>query len=577
MLKLGLAGEQFKVVEGSLVNYDFPQTEDLSIQGVKNSRVSFQILLQSDEEFLLTVSANPVFDKRGPVNILRAEVTLPGLTPELCLVGLMEDDDRKLKADPLLHQETIAVPAWRKQAVWVEAKLPENVPCGEYQGKVRVLSHAMFADEALAGELTFTVKVHNVTLPKPTGRRFYLDLWQHCANIARKHEVTLWSAEHFRILEGYVVSLAALGQKAVTVIASEIPWSGQRTYQDRNADADLYEYSMIRLRRDKEGIFHYDYSALDRYIQLCFQHGIDREIEIFGLCNIWLGPEAGFHCRPALLDDIRLRYFDEATGGYRFIRESSQIEAYIQALESHFRRLGLLEKVRIVADEPADSELYQERLAWLRETAPGFLYKAAINHIELLGKQPEKLVDYVPQFPFLCLYSQRLPELRSKISGRFLYYVCCGPDHPNTFLRSPLAEARLIPILAAYMELDGFLRWNYTVWPDHPRERIVYRPEAWPAGDTNFVYPAPSGKPILTLRYKALERGIEDFELLQSVKERCANWRQIHQRYYSLVLKEQDLRLYHPDCGKRADELYSLQETDYEQARLLLISALEKV
>ena len=65
LLKLGLAGEQFKVVEGSLVNYDFPQTEDLSIQGVKNSRVSFQLLLQSDEEFLLTVSANPVFDQTG--------------------------------------------------------------------------------------------------------------------------------------------------------------------------------------------------------------------------------------------------------------------------------------------------------------------------------------------------------------------------------------------------------------------------------------------------------------------------------------------------------------------------------
>ena len=576
MLKVGLVGELYKVTETSLIDYSFPQREELRLIGLKNSRVSFQLLLQSDEEFLLTTTANPVFDKRGPITILRTEVSLAGFEPQQYLVGIMEDDDSCLRADLLLHQETILVPAWRKQAVWVEVKLPEDAPCGEYKGRVRVYGHKMFADEILVEELSFTLQIRSVSLPKPSLRKFYLDLWQHCSNIARKHEVVLWSEEHFQILEGYVQSLAELGQKAVTVIASEIPWSGQRSFQDREADADLYEYSMVRIRKDKEGNFHYDFSAMDRYIQLCFKHGIDQEIEVFGLCNIWLGKEACFLANPDFLDDIRLRYLDEATGTYKFVQESDQVKAYIQALEAHFREKGLLDKVRVVADEPADSELYLERLAWLREAAPGFLYKAAINHIEMLELAPPKLVDFVPQFPFLCTYAQRLPQLREKIQGRFLYYVCCGPKRPNTFLCSPLAEARLIPILAAYMGLDGFLRWNYTVWPDRPREKIVYRPGSWPAGDTNFVYPAWSGKPILTLRYKALDRGIEDFELLQLVKEKCAAWQEIHEEYFKIILKEPKLELHHPEHNKEAYELYSLMEADYERARLLLIEALEK-
>ena len=52
---------------------------------------------------------------------------------------------------------------------------------------------------------------------------------------------------------------------------------------------------------------------------------------------------------------------------------------------------------------------------------------------------------------------------------------------------------------------------------DDPRADIRYY--IFPAGDTNFVYPAKNGAPLLTLRYKALRRGIELYELLERAKE----------------------------------------------------------
>jgi methylmalonyl-CoA mutase cobalamin-binding subunit len=38
--------------------------------------------------------------------------------------------------------------------------------------------------------------------------------------------VPLWGDEHFRLLKEMAESLAAIGQKAITVIAGEIPWKG---------------------------------------------------------------------------------------------------------------------------------------------------------------------------------------------------------------------------------------------------------------------------------------------------------------------------------------------------------------
>lgn len=81
-----------------------------------------------------------------------------------------------------------------------------------------------------------------------------------------------------------------------------------------------------------------------------------------------------------------------------------------------------------------------------------------------------------------------------------------------------------------------------------------------------FVYPARSGTPILTLRYKAIDWGIEDFELLKMVQKYCTNWWEIHKEYFTLIIKVLDLNFFHPNYHKEPEELFSLSGTDYEKA-----------
>lgn len=568
-IRYGIENECFKYVYGIRNPYGLPfdERKEISLTCGRNDWAAVQLLLYSENEMLVCVNEDTCFYERGPIDIVRIKTEVPGLDSgavNMKLVGLIEDDDRQLKSDLLLDQPFIYVEARKVQAVWVEVKIGRDVKPGIYEAHITISGHRMFEDEEILGEQSFKIKVADLLLDSPAQYSFYLDLWQHNSNIARKYEVPLWSEKHFEIIERYVEALAALGQKAITVIASEIPWSGQFSSYDRVNPSNTFEYSTVRVALSAEGKWKYDFSPLNRYVRLCMEYGIDSEIEVFGLINIWLLEDVGFG---SVIEDypdgIRIRYLDEKTGTYKYIRRKSDLQSYITALEANFTENGWIDKVRVVADEPADVALFTERLNALKAMAPSFRFKAAINHASFIEEDIDGIDDYVPILPSACREYDRIQELRSSIRGRLLFYVCCWPDKPNTFICSPLIESRMIPWLAWYLDLDGFLRWNFTVWPDDPRNRISYRYPEWKAGDTNFVYPGKDGKPLLTLRYKNLKRGIRDYELMRKFGERHEGRVELEGRLKS-VFYWKDPGEIHPDSGKKREELYSVSYESYE-------------
>lgn len=581
----GLQDESYKHIHGDRV-YNamgkiFENTH-ISLAAAKGDWAAFQVLVMGDDDFTLSVDKNPLFSPLGNLDNIRLESSVEEGFEDLCLsmniIGLVEDDDRLLKSDILLHDGAVHVKRNEVQPVWVEIKVPQNASPGSYKGQIRLLKHSMFSDEELLVILTFELEVKDVTMPTPNEYVFHLDLWQHLSNIARKHEVVLWSDRHFEVVEGYVKSLADLGQKAVTVIASEIPWSGQRCFDTVNYPSDLFEYSMIRVEKGIDGSFRYDFSPMERYIELCFKHGIDKEIEVFGLVNIWVSPEKGYGgVAPSYPDAIRIRYYDHSDGCYKYMKSDLEIKDYIKALEQYFIDKGWIDKVLVVADEPADVDLYRVRLNLLKELAPSFKYKTAINHVEFIDEFKDEIQDFVPVLPCICEEWDLLNKMKDKIEGRLLWYVCCWPPIPNTFISSPLLESRLIGLLTSYMELDGFLRWNYTVWPERPRERMSYKYPGWKAGDTNFVYPANDGRPLLTLRYKNLKRGIEDFELIERLRALHPNAETLLEEVWDKILRNKNIKDFHVELGKKPEELYSLDYKDYSDAKVLLLSELEKL
>lgn len=493
----------------------------------RRDSASFQMIINSDNYYALSVGLHDWYSSKnrqhriGDVVRLRASVDAP-FPVTLNIEEFVTDDDSVKKADILLASEVRESAAHVPTAVWCDVNVPADAEPGDYTLTARLLAAGYNDDETVVATETFTLRVYPYVLPEPKDWKFRLDLWQHNSNIARKHDVRLWSDEHFAVIRNYVKTLADLGQKSILVCVGEIPWNGQSCFERNVFDGNLFEYNIIEIVRETDGSFTYDYSKLQKYVDICTAEGISGDIEVFGLVNIWQSADpkrslGTVTLCPEHVESPRLRYLDKSDGLMKYMRNAEDIDSYIRALEAYFIATGQLDRVRIAADEPGDIDRYRASLAHMKKLVPSFKYKTAINHVEFISEFGDDINDFAPylvcatkEYDTLIRYKSEHPE------KKFLWYVCCGSTRPNTFIRTDLIESRMIGVLTNVMRFDGFLRWNYTVWPDDPRKDI--RMDPFEAGDTNFVYPAYNGGVLLSLRYKNLRRGIIDFELFEALR-----------------------------------------------------------
>ncbi len=578
-----LADETYKSTFGNYTGNEdgFDSSKrSISLEAAKRDWAAFNVLIINNSAWTLSLTRAPVFSPEGQLENIRLEADVKGFDKH-CIsmspVGYVEDDDRSLKTDIILNDETVHVQADRVQPVWVEIKSKKDTKPGIYKGSIRIYSHRMFEDEQLLDTLDFEIKVFDVLMQRPSEYKFHLDLWQHLSNISRKHEVPMWSDEHFEVLEKYVKCLAELGQKAVTVIASEVPWAGQHCFLVQNYLSDMFEYSMISVCRDEEGNFSYDYSAMERYINICLKHGISDEIEVFGLVHVWMWPRGGYGKIAADYPDaIRIRYYDEGTRCFRYMKSANEIKDYLVSLERFFIEKDWIEKVRISADEPADTRLYEKSISVIKEYTPKFKFKTVINHGEFVEKFKEDSSDFVPDLKSLCKEWDGIQMLKSEKGKRLLWYLCIFPDYPNTFISSPLTESRLIGILTYAFGLDGFMRWDFTAWPEKPRERMSWNYPLWKAGDGNFVYPSNSGSPLVALRYMQLKRGIEDYELMKRLEKHYGR-KELANKIKEKIMLTGELRDLDPEKEIKKEKLYRTDYETYRELRIFLLNELEGI
>ncbi len=515
---------------------------EISLVSGREDFAAFQVLLGSDEEYTVN-TGNTYYLSQYPQDKINYRVAFDfPLNYEIFHEQSITEKGSAYN-DMLSPIDSKDYPKRGICALFVHIPVPKNTEAREYSGKVKIYSQKLFEDEVLVGEISVKLSVKSFTLPAPKNRKFYLDLWQNITSIARHSDVPPHSDAHFEVLEKYTASMQRLGQRALTLVVSEIPWGGQDSWDVENK-GNIFQYSIIDVKKTKDGIFEYDFTKMQRYIDLGAKYGIKDELSLYGIVNIWggvLGKPVKEHT-----ENMRVRYLDEATGTYRFMREVSELDGYIKALEEYFIKTNQIGRVRIVADEPTDIEKFKKSVEHIHAIAPSFRFKAAIVEPSFIDEFGDLFDDFVPildcvtnKFDTLSKYIKEMPE------KRYLWYVCCGPEHPNMFLKSPLEESSLIGILTSYFRLDGFLRWNYTVWPENPRECLDYRPN-WAAGDMNYVYPGHNGAPLLSLRYFALLRGIMFYELLETVRRRKGI------RVYNSLMKE----IIRPKAG-RSDKVYS--------------------
>ncbi len=393
-----------------------------------------------------------------------------------------------LVADVLDINDSMTVPAGRKQPVWMTVSVPSDARPGKYSGKLTITS-----SNAKARSLNVELTVADHVLPPARDWAFHLDLWQNPYSVARYENVPLWSDAHFEAMRPVMKMLADAGQKSVTTTIMNRPWNGQTE--------DAFGSMVTKIRRI-DGTWLYDYTIFDRWVEFMFSLGIDRQINCYSMIP-WA---------------LQFDYIDQATSSPATFQAAPGSEeyneywgAFIADFARHLKAKGWFEKTMIAMDErPLES--MQAVLGLIRKVEPAF-------KISLAGNYHEPVIYDIVDFSETFSGKQEFPESakakRKELGLTTTFYTCCAEAHPNMFVISNPDEAAWLGWFAQAEGYDGYLRWAYNSWTLDPLTDARFR--TWPAGDCFVVYPGGRG----SVRFSKLVEGIQDFEKVRILR---AQW-----------------------------------------------------
>ena len=390
-----------------------------------------------------------------------------------------------LVADVLDINDSMTVPAGRKQPVWMTVSVPSDARPGKYSGKLTVTS-----SNAKARSLNVELTVADHVLPPARDWAFHLDLWQNPYSVARYENVPLWSEAHFKAMRPVMRMLAEAGQKSVTTTIMNRPWNGQTE--------DAFGSMVTKIRRI-DGTWLYDYTIFDRWVEFMFSLGIDKQINCYSMIP-WA---------------LEFDYYDQATSSNTTIQATPGSQEYneywgsfIADFARHLKSKGWFEKTMIAMDErPLES--MQAVLSLIRKIEPDFKISLAGSYHEPVIYD---IVDFSETFSGKKEFPESVKAKRKELGLTTTFYTCCAEAHPNLFVISDPDEAVWLGWFAQAENYDGYLRWAYNSWTADPLTDARFR--TWPAGDCFVVYPGGRG----SVRFSKLVEGIQDFEKVRILR-----------------------------------------------------------
>lgn len=469
------------------------QQNAATLHAWKGERANIQAVLYSkSDQGLLTVRMTE-WQKAGVatgINAGDARFVNYVITDDYVACGNHPTDwPQWLVADVIDQDKPHTVPAMETRPVWCTIEVPRDIEAGEYTTALEVVDEAGNVVKSLA----LTVNVNSHSLPTVAEQKFHLDFWQQPYAISRYYGVERWSEEHYEALRPYLLALGRAGQRVVSAILFYEPW-GEQTH-------DLFD-PMVQTTKKSDGTWEYNYEVFDKYVALCAEYGINKQINCFSMLP-W---------------DMSFRYFDEASNSYKTLSTTYSSTEYrelwtsfLTAFKAHLQQKGWFEKTVIAVDERGEDAMLKAY-----EIANGLGFKMALAgnyHSSLCDILHDKCVQLGQEHYFTAA---QLADRKAK-NRVTTFYTSCANSEPNIYSNSLPAEAAYLPIYAAKMNLDGYLHWAWCNWDEHPLTDSRFR--KFGSGDTYCYYPGNRS----SVRFERLIEGIHQYEKIQILKEEYKN------------------------------------------------------
>lgn len=354
----------------------------------------------------------------------------------------------------------------------------------------------------------FVLVVLSFILPPVREWKFHLDLWQNPWSVARLNNCEPWSELHFKCLERHLLTLADAGQKVITATLVDNAWNGQ-TYDKHG--------SMVKWIAGQENLTNelsFDFSILEKYVDVCRRSGIYGPIHCFSLLP-W-GSNLGYGAAEYIIHFNGERKVVVATAGdniYELIWSQ-----FINAFCSFIREKDWIEDVYFAFDGRNQTEMIVA-LSMLHKYLPSdFHPPRTASAYEYNPSYTDYITDLSPMFNPRINWNEISNNRRGK-GQKTTFYLCECPNHSvsNTFLNSPLHECVWVGWYAFANGLDGFLHWVYDSWPENPflNGEFPGPNGGWQAGYTFLSYP----QGLSSRRLALLREGIQDYEKMRILIE----------------------------------------------------------
>ena len=255
---------------------------------------------------------------------------------------------------------------------------------------------------------------------------------------------------------------------------------------------------MVQTTKKADGTWAYDYTIFDKYVELCNEYGINRQINCFSMVP-W---------------DMKFRYWDEASSSYKFLQTTTGTEeyrelwtAFLTAFKAHLQEKGWFEKTNIAMDERAEADMLN---AYNIASALGFNMALAGNYHSSLS---DKLQDFCVALGQDKRFTAEQRADRKAKNRITTVYTSCAEAEPNIYSNSLPDEATYLPLYAAANDLNGYLHWSWINWDEHPLTDSRFR--KFGSGDTYCYYPGNRS----SVRFERLIEGIHQYEKVMILKE----------------------------------------------------------
>ncbi|MBN2583611.1 MAG: hypothetical protein JXL80_11125 [Planctomycetes bacterium] len=159
--------------------------------------------------------------------------------------------------------------------VWVTVDVPKNVAAGLFTGRITIAAEGL-EPQAVPVE----IEVIDYTLPDPQDYRTVMELIQSPDTLVLEYGVKPWSDEHFKLIAR---SMKLMHEAGVQVLY--VPLIAQTNHGN--------EESMVRWIKTGETSYDYDFSVMDRYLDLAAEQMGTPKVVCFIAWDLYLGGAGG--------------------------------------------------------------------------------------------------------------------------------------------------------------------------------------------------------------------------------------------------------------------------------------------